>query len=37
MSYREDSIMTFESEMFIGKNNIVEKLNLLNVNILFIY
>lgn len=31
MSYRDDSMMTFESEMFIGKNNIVEKLQQLNV------
>ena len=31
-SYREDSMMTFESELFMGKNNIVEKLQQLNVS-----
>ena len=36
-SYRDDSIMTFESELFMGKNNIIEKLQQLNVRYLIIF
>ena len=36
-SYQNDSVLTFESEVFHGKQNIAEKLTTLNVNfILFI-